>query len=106
MKKKFQKLKNSPWFKRLTNKYVLSILGFIIWMLFVDGNSWIIQWELSSDINELKEDIEYYQAEIKKDKQSLQELSSNPELLEKFAREQFLMKKEGEQIYIIQDETK
>lgn len=105
MKKRWQHLKESRWFTILTNKFVLATLGFIVWMLFLDVNSFLIHHELNTEIDELERSIDYYQTEITKDKKKLEELTSNPEKLEKFAREQYWMKKPGETIYLIEELT-
>ncbi len=85
----------------LFNKYLLIIIGFIIWMLFIDTNSWLIHNELDYEIEELKDNKKYYQKEIYKDQQAIKRLKDSNEL-EKFAREEYFMKKDGEEIYIIE----
>lgn len=101
MNNKLQILRRKPWFKIASNKFVLATLGFIIWMSFLDVNSLIIHRELNQEIEDLNSSIEYYKKEIEKDQQQLEELSSDPEKLEKFAREQHWMKRKGEIIYLI-----
>lgn len=104
MKKKWQDIQRKRWFRIASNKFVMLTLGFILWMLFIDGNSFLIHSELNTEIEELEESIEYYQSELAADKKKLQELTSDPALLEKFAREEYWMVKEGEEIYLIEDE--
>ena len=58
---KLKELRSKTWFKILSNKYVLLGLIFAIWMFFLDSNSWFIHHELNQEINELKENKEYYQ---------------------------------------------
>jgi cell division protein FtsB len=87
-----------PWLK---NKYVYTSLAFIIWMLFFDRNNVISQFELRSKLNQLQEDRTYYIEEMKKDRQDMKQLLSNPKNLEKFAREKYLMKKDNEDIFLI-----
>jgi cell division protein FtsB len=72
-------------------------------MLFFDSNSWFIHNELNNDIEKLEEEKEYYQNEIKKDNKEIKKLSTE-EGLEKFGRETYNMKKEGEEIYLIEYE--
>jgi cell division protein DivIC len=85
----------------LKNKYVYSSLAFIVWMLFFDRNNVISQYELRSKLHQLQQDRAYYIEEIKKDKQDMEQLLTNPKNLEKFAREKYLMKKDGEDIFLI-----
>lgn len=90
-------------FKPFKNIFILILAMFLIWMLFFDANSWLIHHELSSDIEALENEKEYYQKEIDKDNKAIKELST-PEGLEKFAREEYYMKRENEEIYIIEYE--
>ncbi|WP_027137028.1 FtsB family cell division protein [Gaetbulibacter saemankumensis] len=90
-------------FKPFKNIFVLILVLFTVWMLFFDANSWLIHHELNSEINDLENEKEYYQKEIEKDKKALKKLSSE-EGLEKFARETYYMKRENEEIFIIEYE--
>ena len=76
---------------------------FAIWMLFIDSNSLIIHRELNNDKNDQENEKEYYRKEMKKDKKAIKELSTK-EGVEKLARERYYMKKENEDIYIIEYE--
>lgn len=102
MKERWQKLKSTRWFGILTNKFVMATLGFIVWMLFLDINSYLIHHELNAEIDELEESIEYYRTEIESDEKKLEELTTDDKKLEKFAREQYWMHREGEQIFLIE----
>lgn len=101
MKKKWQILKSKAWFRRLSNRYVLASLFFAIWMSFFDLNSLLIHRELNREKEALQNSIEYYQRELERDRRQLQELTSDPEKLEKFAREQYYLVRPGEQIFLI-----
>tara|TARA_R110002096_G_scaffold160139_1_gene326221 strand:- start:46 stop:354 length:309 start_codon:yes stop_codon:yes gene_type:complete len=102
MKKRWENIRHTRWFKILTNKFTLTTIGFVVWMLFLDVNSFLIHNELNNEVNELEGSIEYYQTEIARDKQNLEELTTDPAKFEKFAREQYWMKKPGEEIYLIE----
>ena len=99
--------KTNSKYKRLLkpfkNVFLLILIVFSIWMLFFDSNSWFIHNELNNDIEKLEEEKEYYQNEIKKDNKEIKKLSTE-EGLEKFGRETYNMKKEGEEIYLIEYE--
>jgi cell division protein DivIC len=88
----------------LKNKYSITFFIFFIWLLFFDENNLLTQYELQREIYLLNEDKNYYQEEIKKLEESLNELMTNEEKLEKFAREKYLMKKPNEDIFIIVEE--
>ena len=72
-------------------------------MLFFDANSWLIHHELNSDIDDLNNEKDYYRKEIEKDKKAIKKLSTQ-QGLEKFAREEYYMKRDSEEIFIIEYE--
>jgi cell division protein FtsB len=76
---------------------------FAVWMLFFDANSYLIHRELNNEMDALEDEKDYYKNEIEKDKKAIQELSTD-EGIEKLAREKYYMKKENEEIYIIEYE--
>lgn len=96
-------LKNTKGFRILTNRYVLVLTVFAIWMAFFDTNSLLIHLELKREIKKLEKQKAFLQEEIVEDKETLNKLS-NPEALEKLAREQYYMKKENEEIFLIEYE--
>lgn len=93
----------SKYLKPLKNLYILIFVVFVVWMLFFDANSWLIHRELNADMDALEEEKEYYKKEINKDKKAIKELSTE-EGIERLAREKYYMKKENEDIYIIEYE--
>ncbi|MCR9182507.1 MAG: septum formation initiator family protein [Flavobacteriaceae bacterium] len=95
------KLKKNKWFKRLSNKYFLIILVFAAWMFYFDANSFFVHKELSDEIKELKNNKEYFQNEITNDKEFIEKLKDEDQM-EKFARETYYLKKENEEIFIIE----
>ncbi|MEN3322882.1 septum formation initiator family protein [Mariniflexile soesokkakense] len=90
-------------FKPFRNVFILILAVFLVWMLFFDANSWLIHHELNTDIDALESEKEYYQKEIEKDNKAIKTLSTE-EGLEKFAREEYYMKRDNEEIYIIEYE--
>ncbi len=89
--------------KPFKNIFVLILAIFIVWMLFFDANSWLIHHELNTEINELKNEKEYYKKQIEKDNKAIKKLSTE-DGIEKFAREQYYMKRDNEEIFIIEYE--
>ena len=100
MKKSY---KDKSWFKFISNKYVWVLLFFLTWMLFLDNYSYFDHRILDKQINELEVNKNYYQEEIKKDQANIKQLN-NPEQTEKYAREKYYMKKDSEDIYVIEFE--
>lgn len=93
----------NKYLKPFKNIYLLISVVFVVWMLFFDANSWLIHRELNKDIDDLEDERAYYQNEIKKDKKAIKELNSE-DGLEKLAREKYYMKKDNEDIYIVEYE--
>jgi cell division protein DivIC len=87
-----------PW---LRNKYVLTVLIFVVWLLLFDANNLLDRWRDLRKYRSLQHDREYYTRRIEEDKGKLEELRTDDENLEKFAREQYRMKKPDEDLYII-----
>ncbi len=87
----------------LLNKYVLIFVIFLIWMIFFDGSSWLLHQELDNEIDKLEGNKEYFDNEIATDKYQINKLRDSAGL-ERFAREEYLMKKDNEEIYIIEYE--
>ncbi len=85
------------------NKYIFVVVLFGVWMTFFDQNDLLSRFEYDSKIRKLNSEITYYEKEIKQSTRKKNELHSNDENLEKFAREQYLMKKADEDIFIIEN---
>ena len=94
-----------PALKWLTNKYALTGLGFVIWMIFLDANNYFIHAELDQQIENLENDIEFYEETLAEERELLHQLETNPEAFERYARENFGMHREGETITIIEYES-
>lgn len=94
-----QFLSKLPGFLR--NFYVITLLVFLVWMLFLDSNDLVSQFKLSNKLDNLETEKAYYQEKIEEVKKDREELLSNKELLEKFAREKYLMRKKTEDLYVI-----
>ena len=90
--------------KLIKSTYGVIIILFIIWMIFFDSNSLIIHNELNNDINELYEQKSYYEKEIVKDNIELKLIQSDSGL-EKYAREKLFMKKDNEEVFLIEYDT-
>jgi len=92
-----------PWLKIVSNKYLLISLLFGVWMLFLDNYSYMDQRQINNQIDELQDNKKYYQDEIRKDNQSIK-LLKNQDQVEKYAREKYYMKRENEDIYLVEYE--
>ena len=89
------------WMNLLKNIYLLISLFFVIWMVFFDSNSVLIQWQLSKEIRELEREKRYLQKEIAKYKLLLEKFADSLEK-ERFARETYYFKRANEDIFMIE----
>jgi cell division protein FtsB len=87
-----------PW---LRNKYILTLAIFILWMLLFDSSNWLDIIATYKRIRKFEKEKMYYLEKIEADRNRLEELRTNNENLEKFAREQYLMKRADEEIFVI-----
>lgn len=97
----WQKFKNSLLFRLLKNKFLIAGFVFIVWVTFFDANN-LIDWaRVRRNVKEQNRQIKYYQNEIQTIDKKLNELNSNLDSLEKFAREQYYFKNQDEDIFIV-----
>jgi cell division protein FtsB len=89
----------------LRNKYVFTTLIFVVWLAFFDKNDFISEYTYRQQLKSLNKDMQFYLDEIKENKEKLNELISSPANLEKFAREKYLMKKDDEDVFVIEYNT-
>ena len=100
----FKQLKQNKFVKFFTNRYVIILIIFTVWMLFFDENSYLVHKEFDKEIDELEIAIDFYKRKIEEDKLTIKSLEDSLQI-EKFAREKYLMKRENEDIYIIEFDT-
>ena len=90
-------------FGLLKNKYVLSIIVFVIWIAFCDRNDLFTQFERKQEFNKLQESANFYEKEIAGTRKELTDLNNDPAVLEKLAREKFYLKRNNEEVFIVTD---
>lgn len=93
-------LKNQVW---LRSFYFLTAAAFVVWMLFFDGNNWRIIYRNWSNLNAAKREKAYYLEQKAAVIKERDEVMGNPTLLEKYAREHYLMKKPTEDLFIVEE---
>jgi cell division protein DivIC len=99
-----KQIRQNKLVKILSNKYVLILLVFIVWMLFFDENSYLTHRDLNKEIDKLEKSINYYSKEIAKDKKIINQLRDSNKL-EKYGRETYFFKRDSEDVYIIEFDT-
>ncbi len=88
----------------LKNKYMITIIVFIVWISFFDQNNFITQYDFIKELKSLEKDKAFFIEELNKTRQELNDLTTNPVTLEKFAREKYFMKKDNEEIFVFEQE--
>ena len=92
--------------KLFKNKLFWITMAFVVWMIFFDKNDLFSQYQYHEQLSKLRQERDFYLKETEKVNKDLQELTSNPAQLEKFAREKYLMKKDNEDVYVIVKDKK
>ncbi|GAB1307696.1 hypothetical protein KH5_03790 [Urechidicola sp. KH5] len=96
-----KKVRQNKYIRFFTNRYVLISIVFLVWMIFFDENSFLVDHQFNKEIKELETDKKFYQSEINKDKQKIEQLEDSTKL-DTYAREVYHMKKENEDVFIIE----
>ena len=91
-----------PVLSIIRNKYLVASIAFFVWMMFFDRNDFFEQRERRQHLYKLQESKEYFTNEIQKERKFSQELKNDPAVIEKIAREKYLMKRDNEDLFIIQ----
>lgn len=89
-------------FNLIFNKYLLTSAAFLVWMTFFDQNDWMTQKETKKQLQATKDNIKFLLAKTEAMEQELIQLQSDPRKLEQFAREKYRMKRDNEDLYIIE----
>lgn len=92
-------LKRVPPFFR--NRYIAVLVLFILYISFFDAHDLISQMEIKMELREISEEIDYLNEHTESAKSQIEELTSDKEELEKFAREQYRMKRENEELFVL-----
>ena len=85
----------------IRNKYLLALIVVLVWLTFFDTHNFMQQWRIRRQLRELRIERDFYREEIVRDSTAIEELKRDPDALERFAREKYLMKKKGEDVYIL-----
>jgi cell division protein FtsB len=88
-------------FSLFKNKFFWTTAVFVVWMIFFDKNDLFSQYQYHQELNKLEQERSFYTKQTLEVRKDLDELTSDPVKLEKFAREKYLMKKDNEDIFVI-----
>lgn len=85
----------------ILNKYTITLMMFFVWMIFFDNTSFLVVNELNGDIKKYEHQLDYYKNEYEKNDAFFKKLMNNKDEKEKYARENYFMKKPNEEIFIL-----
>lgn len=85
----------------IRNRYILTVVALITWLLFFDKNDFFTQYELIEKCRKLEKERAYYITEIESNKAALYDLKNNKQSLERFSREKYLMKRDDEDVFVL-----
>jgi len=87
----------------LKNKYLLSVIGFAVWMLFFDDRDiFTTYFKQRNELNALVQSKQYYEKQIATTQKELDLLKMNTATIEKYAREKYLMKRDNEDLFVVE----
>jgi cell division protein DivIC len=101
-----QKINSNVWFRIGKNKYILTVVFFLVWMMFFDNNNWFYLNKLTEESHLKQKERAWYKGEIKESERKLTELTTDLKPLEKFGRENYYMKKTNEDVFVFFVEEK
>lgn len=87
--------------KLFQKKYFVAAFAFVVWVSIFDDNNLIERYKLAREIKQIEKEKKYYTRRIEEDAARLKELQTNNENLEKFAREQYLMHRVDEEVFVV-----
>lgn len=90
-------------FTLVRNKYLLATLAFLVWMCFFDRYDLSTQYAYQQEKGKLEYQKEYYESEIGTIEQSIKDVQYNSNEIQRIARERYKMKKDNEDIYVVQE---
>lgn len=94
------------WGRKLfSNFYIGTSLAFAIWVTFFDGNDLISLAGNQMKLIETESEIRFYQEKVNEVLLEHSKLHGSQKAMEQFAREKFLMKKDNEDVYVIDENT-
>ncbi|MPR34514.1 FtsB family cell division protein [Salmonirosea aquatica] len=89
----------------LRNFYIATLVGWVVWVVFIDDNNIFVVLSNRQKMKDLEQDRLYYQEQVRLVKKERQEVFGNQAMVEKWAREKYLMRKPTEDVYVIVDEN-
>ncbi len=87
----------------LRNKYLLTAVGFAVWIVFIDDRDLVTTFRHKEELGKLNQSKKYYEDQIASTRKELEQLKSDPATIEKYAREKYLMKRDNEDVFLVRE---
>ncbi len=91
--------------KWVLNRYIITIVLFIVWLVFFDENNLVSQLQARGELNKLRAEKKYFSDKINDYTFQLNALDTDPGFVEKYAREHYYFSKENEDIFVVELDT-
>jgi len=98
-------LRNHWAFRPLRNFYTATLVAWLVWILVLDNNNLRVVISNRMKMKELEKEKSVLKEKIGQVKKERDEVFGNPKMLEKWAREKFMMRRPNEDVYVIIDEN-
>ncbi|MFA5619726.1 MAG: septum formation initiator family protein [Weeksellaceae bacterium] len=95
--------RSGRWYRFFLNKYLIVFVLFLVWMVFFDQNSYFIHRDLDKEIKELTQQEKYYKEKLEQENEQILKMKTDPDALEKIAREKHYLRKENEDVFIVEE---
>ena len=92
-------------FRVVTNKFLVTAVLFAVWTIYFDQNDWVSMQQRQKELKNVKENITYLNTEIARLAAERNGLMADPAKIEKYARENYRMKHDGEDVYVIETDN-
>ncbi|MCS6980665.1 MAG: septum formation initiator family protein [Flavobacteriales bacterium] len=102
---RWHRLRRSRWFRMLVNKYTVTVVAFLVWMLFFDRQDYSYYKHIRQEHDELVRDTQFYYREILAAQEQIRKFKGDKRELERYAREKYFMKKDDEVVYVFLPDT-
>ncbi len=94
---------DAPFLKRY-RFYIVSSLIMVVWLTFFDRSNLLKQFDMALELRQMQKQKEFFEKELAKVKTEEAEVLGSMASLEKYGREKYLMKKEGETVFVLVDD--
>lgn len=85
----------------IRNKFIIATVAFAVWMLFFDRHDVTTQYGYYSELKDLEAQRDFYVSEMERINKTVSDIHTNPEEVQRIARERYQMKKDNEDVFVV-----